>query len=85
MREDSQNPVYYVQYAHARICSIFRREEAKKYNLDEVPAEWLDLLTHPSEVELIRYLSSLPNEIIAAAKEYEPARMTRYAMELAAK
>ena len=85
VREDSQNPVYYVQYAHARICSIFRREEAKKYNLDEVPAEWLDLLTHPSEVELIRYLSSLPNEIIAAAKEYEPARMTRYVMELAAK
>lgn len=85
VREDSQNPVYYVQYAHARICSIFRRDEAKKFNLDEISPEALDLLTHPSEVELIRYLSSLPNEIIAAAKEYEPARMTRYVMELASK
>ena len=85
VREDSQNPVYYVQYAHARICSIFRRDEAKKFNLDEVSPEALDLLTHPSEIELIRYLSSLPNEIIAAAKEYEPARMTRYVMELASK
>ena len=85
VREDSQNPVYYVQYAHARICSIFRREEAKKFDLDAVSSEALDLLTHPSEVELIRFLSSLPNEIISAAKEYEPARMTRYVMELASK
>jgi arginyl-tRNA synthetase len=85
VREDSQNPVYYVQYAHARICSIFRREEAKKYNLDAVPDEALDLLTHPSEVELIRYLSALPNEIIAAAKDYEPSRMTRYVIEIASK
>ena len=85
VREDSQNPVYYVQYAHARICSIFRRDEAKKFDLNSVAPEVLDLLTHPSEVELIRYLSSLPNEIISAAKEYEPARMTRYVMELASK
>ena len=85
VREDSQNPVYYVQYAHARICSIFRKEEAKKFDLDAVSPEALDLLTHPSEVELVRYLSSLPNEIIAAAKDYEPSRMTRYVMELASK
>ncbi len=85
VREDSQNPVYYVQYAHARICSIFRREEAMQFDLDAVSPEALDLLTHPSEVELIRFLSSLPNEIISAAKEYEPARMTRYVMELASK
>ena len=85
VREDSQNPVYYVQYAHARICSIFRREEAKKYSLDAIAPETLDLLTHPSEVELIRYISSLPNEIIAAAKDYEPSRITRYVIELASK
>lgn len=85
VREDSQNPVYYVQYAHARICSILRQEEAKKFNLSEVTFEELDRLSHPSEVELIRYLSALPNEIIAAAKEYEPARMTRYVLELASK
>ncbi len=85
VREDSQNPVYYVQYAHARICSIFRREEAKKFDLAAVSPESLDLLTHPSEVELIRFLSSLPNEIVSAAKDYEPSRMTRYVMELAAK
>lgn len=85
IQQNSQNPVYYVQYAHARICSILRREEAKKYNLAEVTDAALDRLTEPAEVELIRYLSSLPNEIIAAAKEYEPARMTRYVMDLASK
>lgn len=85
VQQNSQNPVYYVQYAHARICSILRQEEAKKYNLAEITSEALDRLSEPSEVELIRYLSSLPNEIIAAAKEYEPARMTRYVLELAAK
>lgn len=85
VQQNSQNPVYYVQYAHARICSIFRKEEAQKYNLAEVTSEALDKLSAPAEVELIRYLSSLPNEIIAAAKEYEPARMTRYVMELASK
>lgn len=85
VQQNSQNPVYYVQYAHARICSILRQEEAKKYNLSEVTDAALDRLAAPAEVELIRYLSSLPNEIIAAAKEYEPARMTRYVMELASK
>jgi arginyl-tRNA synthetase len=85
VQQNSQNPVYYVQYAHARICSILRQEEAKKYNFSEVTAEALDRLSEPAEVELIRYLSSLPNEIIAAAKEYEPARMTRYVLELATK
>lgn len=85
VQQNSQNPVYYVQYAHARICSIFRKEEAKKYNLADVTPEALDKLSAPAEVELIRYLSSLPNEIIAAAKEYEPARMTRYVLELASK
>ncbi len=85
VQQNSQNPVYYVQYAHARICSILRREEAKKYALAEVTDAALDRLCEPAEVELIRYLSSLPNEIIAAAKEYEPARMTRYVMDLASK
>ncbi len=85
VQQNSQNPVYYVQYAHARICSILRQEEAKKYNLAEVTDAALDRLCEPAEVELIRYLSSLPNEIIAAAKEYEPARMTRYVMDLASK
>lgn len=85
VQQNSQNPVYYVQYAHARICSIFRKEEAKKYSLADVTPDALDKLSAPAEVELIRYLSSLPNEIIAAAKEYEPARMTRYVMELASK
>ena len=85
VREDSQNPVYYVQYAHARICSIFRRDEAKKFDLDSVTPEALDLLTQPSEIELIRYLSALPNEMISAAKDYEPSRITRYVIELASK
>lgn len=85
VKQNSQNPVYYVQYAHARICSILRQEGADKYNLAEVTPEALDRLSEPSEVELIRHLSSLPNEIIAAAKEYEPARITRYVLDLASK
>lgn len=83
VEESSSNPVYYVQYAHARICSILRNLAGE--NITPRPAAEceLSLLNAPEEVELIRYLAALPGEIIEAAKNYEPALMTRYATELA--
>ena len=83
VEQSSQNPVYYCQYAHARICSILRKLEAEGVDVGEATSEELDLLTAPEERELIRHLSSLTDEVIIAAKNYDPARITRYAIELA--
>ena len=81
--ESSKNPVYYVQYAHARICSILKNLAAE--GIAAVSAQDCDfsLLTAPEELELIRYLAALPSEVIEAAKAYDPSRMTKYAVELA--
>lgn len=83
VEQSSQNPVYYCQYAHARICSILRKlaEEGKTPEVATV-AE-LELLKEPEERDLIRHLSNLEDEIIMAAKAYDPARITRYAITLA--
>ncbi|MEG0692100.1 MAG: arginine--tRNA ligase [Oscillospiraceae bacterium] len=83
VEESSQNPVYYVQYAHARICSILRNLETEKILPKEYNNCDLSLLSAPEEIELIRHLSILPNEIIESAKTYDPARVTRYSVELA--
>ena len=79
----SQNPVYYVQYAHARICSILKKLEAEKVSIREVSAEELEKLNTPEEIALIRHIARFPAEIIEAAKAYDPAKMTRYALDLA--
>ena len=83
VEQSSQNPVYYVQYAHARICSIFRNLEADGICPRDCAPEELCLLTAPEEKELIRHLAAYSGEIILAAKEYDPSRITRYAVELA--
>ena len=83
LKQSAQNPVYYCQYAHARICSILKKLEAEGKSFDGATADDLVLLTAPEERELIRHLSSLPDEVITAAKAYDPARMTRYCTELA--
>lgn len=85
VREDSQNPVYYCQYAHARICSIFRKAEENGIEYKGAAAEQLALLTAPEEIELIRHLASLTDEIVDAAREYAPSRLTRYCIDLASK
>lgn len=85
VKQDSENPVYYVQYAHARICSIFRKYAEQGGNFIPADIEQLMLLTAPEELELIRYLSAYDSEIIAASDSREPSRITRYVMELAAK
>lgn len=84
VEQSSQNPVYYVQYAHARICSILSNLAAEGIAPEAPARARLALLTAPEEIELIRFLAGYPNEIIEAAKNYDPSRMTRYAMDLAA-
>lgn len=83
VQEDAQNPVYYVQYAHARICSILKALAAEGIAPRACTDEELALLTQPEEIELIRHLSSFTGEIITAAKDYDPARITRYVITLA--
>ena len=81
--ENSQNPVYYCQYAHARICSILRKLKEQGCDIPECTPEQLDLLTAPEEREIIRHLASLTDEIALSAKNYDPARITRYCIDLA--
>ena len=83
VEQSSQNPVYYCQYAHARICSILRKLASEGVEPRECTIPELALLTAPEEKELIKHLSSLTDEIIASAKNYDPAKITRYAVELA--
>jgi arginyl-tRNA synthetase len=83
VEQSSQNPVYYCQYAHARICSIFTRFASDGIEPRECTKEELCLLNAPEERELIRLLAALTGEIAEAAKACDPARVTRYCMELA--
>lgn len=83
IEQSSKNPVYYVQYAHARICSIIRNLEAEGFSVKELSAEQLNVLDTQEEVELIRHIASLPNTVDAAARDYDPSKITRYSQELA--
>ena len=78
----NENPVYYIQYAHARIQSIFRQAGETGLKLGEKPQ--LDLLTDASEVDLIKKIEEYPEEIERAAADYAPQRIARYAYDLAA-
>lgn len=83
VEETSQNPVYYVQYAHARICSILSNLQHEGVVPCELSIPALAVLTKPEELELIRHLAILPSEMNEAAKSYDPSRITRYSIELA--
>lgn len=83
VEKSSQNPVYYVQYAHARICSVIRAMEEEGVELEKCCHQNLTFLTQPQELELIRHLAALPSELDAAAKSYDPSKITKYATELA--
>lgn len=83
IREDSENPVYYVQYAHARINSILRRLEREDLVYGGPADADLSLLTDPAETELIRVLSYMPGEIVAAGASYDPSKITKYSISLA--
>ena len=82
-KQSSENPVYYVQYAHARICSILRKAQEQGETLRKPTTEELNLLTSDEERELISHLSMLTDEIVAAAKHYDPAGITHYVTQLA--
>ncbi len=82
VRQDAQNPVYYVQYAHARICSILKNLKADGVEPRDCSAEELALLTAPEEIELIRFLSAYTGEISGAAKAMDPARIPKYLVTL---
>ncbi len=85
VNESNSNPVYYVQYAYARICSIFRNLAAEGITRRECTAEELRALNTPEERELTLHIAALTDEIIMSAKTYDPARITHYVMELATK
>ncbi len=79
--ESNENPVYYIQYAHARICSIFR--QMKEAGIAVEDSADLSLLTDESEIALIKKLLSYPDEVASAAKHKAPHRIASYAYELA--
>lgn len=81
--QSNNNPVFYVQYAHARICSILRNAAGEGIKTEDLKEEYLLKLTAPEEKDLIFYLSVLTGEIVCAAKTYDPARITHYVTELA--
>lgn len=82
IEESSKNPVYYVQYAHARICRILERQ-AEEGKTCKFLSENELLYTEPAEIELIRHIATLPNTISEGAKTYNPSVITRYLIELA--
>ena len=83
VRNDSENPVYYVQYAHARICSLLKKLESQGVAFAGGEQVSADVLTDASEQALLRLLAAFPAEIVAAADKYDPARITRYCIDVA--
>lgn len=83
VEQSSENPVYYVQYAHARICSILKNLAAEGIVYKPLTVSQMECLTEGAEMELIRHLGALPEEIVEAARVYDPSKITRYAMDLA--
>ncbi len=83
-RESSENPVYYVQYAHARIASMLRRVSADRLAAAFSPqADWDAGPLHPAERDLIKTLAAFPEEVAEAAARRAPHRIAAYALELA--
>ncbi|MBQ9488122.1 MAG: arginine--tRNA ligase, partial [Selenomonadaceae bacterium] len=81
-KQSSENPVYYIQYAHARICSIFRQAEEVGLKLDAAPK--FSMMTTAAEIDLINKIFEYPAEVDKAAEEFAPQRIARYAYDLAA-
>ena len=83
IEESSKNPVFYVQYAHARICRIIEKmKEEEGITLNSTKASDISF-SEPAELAIIRHLALLPSEITDAAKSYNPSVVTRYVQELA--
>ena len=84
MEKSSENPVFYVQYAHARICSIEKNLKEDGISLEGYNGIDLSVLNKDEERDLIKLLASMPDEIIASADSYDPSRMTKYVYNVAA-
>ncbi len=80
-QQSAENPVYYVQYAHTRLCGILREAQQAEYLGGEEAN--LALLTHPDELTLLRKLADYPAEVLRAANERAPHRLPHFALELA--
>ena len=85
IRQDSENPVYYVQYAHARICTMLAALAEDGHPLPKFSDVDLSLLSTDVEKELIKQLAALPEEIRLAARDYDPSRINKYVTELASR
>lgn len=83
VQQDNQNPVYYVQYAHARICSILKALKKDGIEPRTCSSGELTLLDKQEERELINHIAEFSDEIIAAAKDYDPTKITRYVTQTA--
>ncbi len=84
VKQSNENPVYYVQYAHARICSMIRILAEDGITIPAAVNVDLDLLVAPEEIELMKGLAEYPEEVVISAQTLEPSRLTRYAVNLAA-
>lgn len=82
-KQSSENPVYYVQYAHARICSIIKKAADEGVETTVPSVEALNRLNSSEERDLVSHLAGLTDEIIGAAKNYDPAKITHYVIDLA--
>lgn len=83
LKQSNENPVFYVQYAHARICSIIRQMEEEGISAEDINQADPTLLKEDQELDLMHKLAELPGEIEIAARNLEPSRITRYVLELA--
>ena len=85
IRQDSENPVYYVQYAHARICTLLAALAAEGHAVPDISGVNAAVLSQETERELIKQLAALPEEIRLATRDYDPSRINRYVTELASR
>jgi arginyl-tRNA synthetase len=83
VQQSNDNPVFYVQYAHARICSMLSLLEKEGITVPPVDSVQLDVLQKEEEIELMKRLAELPEEIRISAQTLEPSRLTRYVMDVA--
>ena len=84
VREDSENPVYYVQYAHARICTLLKNLESEGYTVPKAAEVDFTCLTEESEIALIKQLAVYCEAVRLAAQNYDPSHINRYLIDLAA-
>ena len=83
VKQDSDNPLYYVQYAHARICSVLRAAEEAGIALPDAAKTDLTVLTHEDEKALIKAIALLPEQILLAARDRDPSQLNKYGVSLA--